>query len=123
MLLLPRGIAAGSFQPLILRSDVFHAFLCPMRAHDTGWMGCPEVAGRLGVSLRTVYGMINRGDLPAYHMGRVIRVRRTDLQSFLLAQRLKPGDLDHLLSGGGSSAAAGPPSAAEGGPRPADPPD
>lgn len=78
-----------------------------MRAHDTGWMGCPEVANRLGVSLRTVYGMINRGDLPAYHMGRVIRVRRTDLQSFLLAQRLKPGDLDHLLSGGGSGAATG----------------
>lgn len=76
-----------------------------MRTHDTGWLGCPEVASRLGVSLRTVYGMINRGELPAYHMGRVIRVRRTDLQSFLLAQRLKPGDLDHLLSGVGSGAA------------------
>ena len=94
-----------------------------MRAHDTGWMGCPEVANRLGVSLRTVYGMINRGDLPAYHMGRVIRVRRTDLQSFLLAQRLKPGDLDHLLTGSGSTAVPAPPKGAEDGSGPTGRPD
>ena len=76
-------------------------------------MGCPEVANRLGVSIRTVYGMINRGELPAYHMGRVIRVRRSDLQSFLLTQRLKPGELDHLLPGAGSGAAPEPSRAAD----------
>jgi len=86
-----------------------------MRGPNLSWMGCPEVADRLGVSLRTVYGMINRGELPAYHMGRVIRVKRADLQSFLLAQRLKPGDLDHLLPGSTRTgdAAAGEPAGRE----------
>ena len=79
-----------------------------MRAYNASWMGCPEVADRLGVSIRTVYGMINRGELPAYHMGRVIRVKRADLQGFLVAQRLKPGDLDHLLPGSNPTAAADP---------------
>ena len=75
-----------------------------MRAYNTSWMGCPEVADRLGVSVRTVYGMINRGELAAYHMGRVIRVKRADLQGFLVAQRLRPGDLDHLLPGSSRTA-------------------
>ncbi len=36
------------------------------------------------------------GDLPAYRFGRVIRVKRTDVEAFIEASRIEPGTLDHL---------------------------
>lgn len=61
------------------------------------WLGTPKAADRLGVSQKTLYKMINQGDLPAYKLGRNIRVRSSDLESFLENRRVTPGDLDHLL--------------------------
>jgi excisionase family DNA binding protein len=37
--------------------------------------GPGEVSVRLGVTLRTLYRLIDEGRLPAYKMGRVIRLR------------------------------------------------
>jgi excisionase family DNA binding protein len=48
------------------------------------------------VVARTVYGLINAGQLPGYRIGRVIRVRREDLDRYLESARIKPGALDHL---------------------------
>lgn len=59
-------------------------------------MGTPEAAEYLGVVLRTLYRLIDRGEVPAYKVGRVIRVRQADLDAFLEANRVKPGDLRHL---------------------------
>lgn len=76
-----------------------------MKAHDgisTGpeeWLGVHAVAVRLGVVDRTVYRLIDHGDLPAYRIGRLIRVRRQDLDGFLAENRVAPGSMSHLYPG------------------------
>ena len=46
---------------------------------DTDWLGTTAVAERLAISQRELYRMIDEGRLPAYRFGRVIRIRRVDL--------------------------------------------
>jgi excisionase family DNA binding protein len=60
------------------------------------WLSSPQAAEELGVSARTLYKFINDGMLPGYRFGRVIRVRRSDVEIFLERIRIKPGELDHL---------------------------
>jgi len=45
---------------------------------------------------RTLYRMIDEGQIPAYKMGRVIRVKASDLDAFLETTRVQPGSLAHL---------------------------
>ncbi|HUF98203.1 MAG TPA: helix-turn-helix domain-containing protein [Ilumatobacter sp.] len=61
------------------------------------WLSIPEVAKRLGVSVRTLYAIVNRGELTAYRFGRVYRIMSADIDKFLDNVRVKPGDLDHLI--------------------------
>ncbi len=42
-----------------------------------------DIAERMGVSKRTVLRWIERGDLPAYRVGSVTRVRCEDFDTFL----------------------------------------
>ena len=65
-------------------------------AAPTRWLGTTEAADRLGVVPRTLYRMIDEGQIPAYKMGRVIRVKESDLDSFLEGTRVQPGELKHL---------------------------
>ena len=60
------------------------------------WLGTPEAAERLGITQRTLYRLIDEGQVPAYKMGRVLRVRATDLEVFLENSRVAPGSLRHL---------------------------
>lgn len=60
------------------------------------WLGTTEAAERLGVVPRTLYRLIDEGAIPAYKMGRVLRVKESDLDSFLESTRVKPGELKHL---------------------------
>ena len=60
------------------------------------WLGTPAAAAYLGIRLRTLYRLINDGRLPAYRPARVFRVRKRDLDAFLEAHRIQPGELDHL---------------------------
>ena len=60
------------------------------------WMGVPEAAEYLGVGLRTVYSFIDKGWIPAYKLGRVIRVKTADVDAFLESRRIEPGALTHL---------------------------
>lgn len=63
--------------------------------------GCrPLLPPPLVVSVRTVYGFINAGDLAVFRMGRVIKVRRSDLDSFIESCRVQPGDLTGLQDAG-----------------------
>ncbi len=55
------------------------------------WMGVPEAAEYLGVMPRTVYRRIDLGEIPAFKIGRVIRLRKDDVDAFLEAHRI--GDL------------------------------
>ncbi|MGH9120777.1 MAG: excisionase family DNA-binding protein, partial [Acidimicrobiales bacterium] len=55
-----------------------------------------EACARLGVTLRTLYRFIDEGQLPAYKMGRVIRLQEADVMSFIENIRIAPGTLEHL---------------------------
>ena len=46
------------------------------------WVGTREAAEQVGVTLRSLYRFIDEGSLPAYKMGRVIRLRSEDLATF-----------------------------------------
>ena len=45
---------------------------------------------------RTLYRMIDSGELPAYRFGRVIRLRRHEVEEFVDRSRVAPGTLQHL---------------------------
>jgi excisionase family DNA binding protein len=60
------------------------------------WMSTKDACERLGVTLRTLYRFIDEGQLPAYKMGRVIRLQGTDIESFIGRMRIEPGTLEHL---------------------------
>lgn len=50
-----------------------------------------EAADKLGVSLRTVDGLIRRGQLRAYRIGpKIVRIDETDLQIFLASRQVAP---------------------------------
>jgi len=67
-----------------------------MNDTETEWMGTMAAAKYIGVTQRTVYRFADSGDLPAYKMGRVLRFKRADLDEYLLAVRVQPGELRHL---------------------------
>lgn len=60
------------------------------------WMNTQEAAAHLGITVRTLYRAIDEGKLTAYRMGRVIRIQKPDLESYLQASRIQPGELVHL---------------------------
>jgi excisionase family DNA binding protein len=60
------------------------------------WMSTGEAARRLGVTVRTLYRLIDESELPAYKFGRVIRLQESEVESFIKASRITPGDLEHL---------------------------
>ncbi len=60
------------------------------------WLSTKDAAAYLGVNLRTLYRMIDGGDLAAYRFGRVIRLKHDDLERFVAAARIAPGSLEHL---------------------------
>jgi excisionase family DNA binding protein len=83
--------------------------VCPWAGYDPGmevepggtqqpirWMSTRDACERLGVTLRTLYRFIDEGQLPAYKMGRVIRLQGTDIESFIVRMRIEPGTLEHL---------------------------
>jgi excisionase family DNA binding protein len=66
---------------------------------ETNWLGTPEAAERLGITQRTLYRLIDEGQVPAYRLGRVFRVKESDLEQFLERSRVSPGSLRHLYPG------------------------
>lgn len=60
------------------------------------WRGTKQAATYLGITPRTLYRLIDQGEIPAYQMGRVFRVQQEDLDAFLLRTRITPGTLAHL---------------------------
>ena len=57
------------------------------------WLNTETAAKRLGITTRTLYRFINEGGLPAYRMGRVIRVKQADVDAFIERSRIEPGTL------------------------------
>ena len=67
-----------------------------MADDDIRWMSTGEAARRLGVTVRTLYRLIDESQLPAYKFGRVIRLQETQVDAFIEASRIQPGSLEHL---------------------------
>jgi excisionase family DNA binding protein len=63
---------------------------------DGRWLSSKDAAERLGVSLRTLYRLIDEGQLVGYQIGRNIRLRHEDLDDYVQRSRITPGDLRHL---------------------------
>ncbi|NNN12705.1 MAG: helix-turn-helix domain-containing protein [Acidimicrobiaceae bacterium] len=66
------------------------------RESHSEWLGSKETAEMLGISLRTIYRLVDDGQLPAYQIGRVIRFKRDEVEAFIESTRIQPGDLRHL---------------------------
>ncbi len=67
-----------------------------MAPDEIVWMSTQEAARRLGITPRTLYRFVDEGALPAYKMGRVFRLKRSDVDDFMEASRIRPGTLEHL---------------------------
>lgn len=72
------------------------AIRCCLVTEPIEWIGTPEACARLGVTLRTLYRFIDEGQLPAYKMGRVIRLQVHEVDAFIERARIEPGTLEHL---------------------------
>ena len=60
------------------------------------WRSSKDAAQRIGITPRTLYRFIDEGQIPAYRIGRVIRLQRSDVESFIEQSRVQPGTLKHL---------------------------
>lgn len=60
------------------------------------WLSTGDAASRLGLTVRTLYRLIDEGQLPAYRFGRVIRLQEAEVDEFIQASRIAPGSLEHL---------------------------
>jgi len=60
------------------------------------WLSTKSAAEHLGLTPRTLYRLVDEGELPAFRFGRVIRLKKSDVDSFIEAQRIEPGTLGHL---------------------------
>lgn len=65
-------------------------------ADEIEWLSTKEAARRLGITTRTLYRLIDEGQLPAYKFGRVIRLQRHEVDDFIASARIEPGELEHL---------------------------
>lgn len=60
------------------------------------WLSTKAASEDLGITIRTLYRAIDEGRLPAYHIGRVIRLKETDVQAFMESSRIEVGSIRHL---------------------------
>ena len=67
-----------------------------MAQADGDWLSTKEAAAALGLTPRTLYRLIDEGQLPAYRFGRVIRLKQTEIDDFVGQSKIEPGELEHL---------------------------
>jgi excisionase family DNA binding protein len=60
------------------------------------WLSTKEAARRLGITPRTLYRLIDEGQIPAYKFGRVIRLQQGEVDDFIRGAQIQPGELEHL---------------------------
>ena len=60
------------------------------------WLSTADAAKYLGITPRTLYRFIDEGHIAVYRFGRVIRLKQTDVDSFIESSRIEPGSLEHL---------------------------
>ncbi|MEZ5243917.1 MAG: helix-turn-helix domain-containing protein [Acidimicrobiales bacterium] len=74
--------------------------MAPAASDDTAeeitWLSTPAAAERLGITARTLYRFIDEGQLPAFRFGRVIRLKKADVDAYIESCRVEPGSMSHL---------------------------
>jgi excisionase family DNA binding protein len=88
-------VGALAVKRISMQLAILHGSWRAMAATN-GWLSSRESAERLGVSLRTLYKLIDEGRLVGYQIGRNIRLREQDIEEFLDRSRIAPGGLKHL---------------------------
>ena len=66
------------------------------KAKPYGWISTEEASRHVGIGLRTLYRLIDAGEIPAYKVGRVIRLRQDEVDAWIESVKVKPGALGHL---------------------------
>jgi excisionase family DNA binding protein len=69
-----------------------------MAREQINWLSTKEAARRLGITTRTLYRLIDSGQIPAYKFGRVIRLQAEEVDQFIDSARIEPGELEHLYA-------------------------
>lgn len=64
------------------------------------WLSTKEAARHLGIATATLYRLIDAGELPAYRIGRVIRLKQHEVDAFIEAARILPGTLEQVDADG-----------------------
>ena len=64
----------------------------PTDPADGDWMSAADAARLLGITPRTLYRLIDSGELPAHRFGRVIRIRRGDVERVRERMTFDPPD-------------------------------
>lgn len=60
------------------------------------WLSTKEAASHLGIATATLYRLIDAGELPAYRIGRVIRLKQDEVDAFIESARIQPGTLEQV---------------------------
>ncbi len=68
--------------------------MSPVSTADIEWLNTKESARRLGITPRTLYRFIDDGKIPAYRLGRVIRLKESEVADFIERSRIVPGTLE-----------------------------
>lgn len=74
-----------------------------MTDQEIEWLNTEEAAKSLGITTRTLYRFIDRGEIDAYRFGRVFRLKKADVATFIEACKVEPGSLSHLYPDPGTS--------------------
>jgi len=91
------GRAIGCTSPRSLRSLAKkRGATPPSTIVGTDWLNVEGAARYLGITPRTLYRLIDTAELPAYRVGRVIRLRIPEIEAFIQSCRIQPGELRHL---------------------------
>ena len=67
-----------------------------MTPQNVEWLNTKSAAAMLGITPRTLYKLVDQGQVPGYRMGRVLRFKRSDIDEATENFRIKPGSLPHL---------------------------
>ncbi len=59
--------------------------------NSTEWLSVAGACRRLKVSRTTLFRLIDRGELPAYRFGWMIRLRAADVEAFRRSRDDQPG--------------------------------
>jgi excisionase family DNA binding protein len=69
---------------------------------EVRWLSTRDAAHHLGITTRTLYRLIDSGQIPAYRFGRVIRLKTAEVDAFVESARIQPGSLEHLYADAGA---------------------